>query len=149
MFERFFPAVRKAGPATLPENPFEAIERFWRAPLSGPGGGQPPTPRVDVKETDDAVQVTAELPGMDPKDVELTLENGVLTIRGQKRETSERKEGETVLAREIRYGSFSRSLALPGAAAGAEATARFDKGVLTVTVPKSPEARPTRVPIQG
>jgi len=149
MFERLFPAVRKAGSATLPENPFEAIERFWRDPLSAPDGGQSLTPRVDVRETDDAVQVTAELPGMDPKDVELTLENGVLTIRGQKRETSERKEGETVLAREIRYGSFSRSLALPGTATGAEATARFDKGVLTVTVPKTPEAKPTRVPIQG
>ncbi len=153
MFEHFFPAIRKGEPAGRFVSPFEAMQAMMRDPFSGLSAGgfwqQEPFPSVDVKETEAEVTVSAELPGIDPKDVELTLENGVLTIKGQKREESEKKEGENVLSREIRYGSFSRSMSLPGEVQADKATASFDKGVLKVSVPKAEGARPTRVPIQS
>ena len=155
MFERLFPASRKNVPAGNLVNPFEAMERFMRGPFAGfsgfPGCASQGeiTPSMDVKETDDQVLVSAELPGLDPKDVELTLENGVLTIKGQKREETEKKEGETVLAHEIRYGAFSRSMALPGEVLADKASASFDKGVLKITIPKAESSKPTRVEIQS
>ena len=152
MLDRFFPATRKGEPAGGFTSPFDAMQAFLRAPWAGfpeaPWKGDV-VPSVDIKETDGEILVSAELPGIDPKDVELTLEHGVLTIKGQKREESEKKEGETVVSREIRYGSFSRSMALPGEVQAEKATASFDKGVLKVSVPKAEGARPTRVPIQG
>ena len=152
MFERFFPALRKTEPAGI-VSPFEVLERMMRDPgafMPGfPGLAQTGlNPSMDVKDSGEAVTVQAELPGIDPKDVELTLEGGVLTIRGHKREESEKKEGEKVLSREIRYGSFSRSLALPAEVEADKATARFDKGVLLVTIPKAETSKPTRVAIQ-
>lgn len=150
MFERFFPTLRRAEKAPVPANPFEAMQAFMREPFAAfPWQQGEAFPSVDVKESDTEVTVSAELPGIDPKDVELTLENGVLTIRGQKREEKEDKEGENVISREIRYGSFSRSMALPGEVNAEEARASFDKGVLKITVPKAPGSRPTRVPIAG
>lgn len=152
MFERFFPALRKSEPAGKFVSPFEAMERLMREPFPGFQGlaGQGDiTPSVDVRETDDEILVSAELPGLDPKDVELTLDNGVLTIKGQKREETEKKQGENVLAREIRYGSFSRSMTMPGEVLADQASASFDKGVLKITIPKAEGTRPTRVSIQG
>lgn len=150
MFERFFPAQRGGGQPGRAAGPFEAMQAMMREPFGGlPWAQGEAFPSVDVKESDAEVTVCAELPGIDPKDVELTLENGVLTIRGQKREEKEDKEGENVISREIRYGSFSRSMALPGEVNAEEARASFDKGVLKITVPKAPGSRPTRVPIAG
>jgi len=149
MLEQFFPALRKSDPAGRFPSPFEAMERMMREPFPGFANMKDITPSVDVKETDAEVLVSAELPGVDPKDVELTLDNGVLTIRGRKSETSEQKEGETVLSREIRYGSFTRSLAMPAGVLADKASASFDKGVLKITIPKSEDAKPTRVPIES
>ncbi len=96
------------------------------------------TPALDVKETEKELVVTADLPGLDEKDVQLTLQNGVLTLRGEKK--SERKdEGENYHLVERSYGSFQRSIRLPETIDEDKADARFDKGVLTVTLPKRPE----------
>jgi len=106
------------------------------------------TPSVEVKETDGAVVVTAELPGMEEKDVELSLDADILTIAGEKRqEKAEEKEGYHLTERS--YGSFRRSLRLPWAVDPAQAKASFDKGVLTVTLPRPPQeqARSKRIPI--
>lgn len=149
MLEQLFPALRKSAPVGRFPSPFEAMERMMRDPFPGFANMKDITPSVDVKETDAEVLVSAELPGVDPKDVELTLDNGVLTIRGQKTEKSEQKEGETVLSREIRYGSFTRSLAMPAGVQADKASASFDKGVLKITIPKSEDAKPTRVPIES
>lgn len=150
MLERFFPALKKTEPAGRFVSPFEALERMMRDPFPAFPGltAEGLQPSVDVKETGDAVLISAELPGIDPKDVELTLDNGVLTIRGHKREETEKKEGETVLSREIRYGSFQRSFALPGEIEADKAQASFDKGVLKVSVPKAEGSKPTRVAIK-
>lgn len=96
--------------------------------------------KFDISESDKMVEVTAELPGMEEKDVELTLSNGVLTIKGEKKAESETKEKDYYLS-ERRYGAFTRSMRLPENIDEAKVKATFDKGVLKVVVPKLAEAK--------
>ncbi|MGA7329132.1 MAG: Hsp20/alpha crystallin family protein [Rhodomicrobium sp.] len=96
------------------------------------------TPALDVKETDKEIVVKAELPGIDEKDVNLTVHNGILTLRGEKRsEKNEERENYHIMERS--YGSFQRSIRLPDSVDEDKAQAKFDKGVLTITLPKKPE----------
>lgn len=97
-------------------------------------------PRTDVTETDEAVDVSVELPGMDEKDIDVSLSDDVLTIRGEKKAEREEKKKGYYLA-ERSYGSFYRSIPLPPGVDSEKAEARFKKGVLTVTLPKTPEAQ--------
>lgn len=96
-------------------------------------------PSLDVKETDTAITVEAELPGVDEKDVTLTVKDGVLTIKGEKRESKEEK-GENRHYVERSFGSFLRSIPLPDSVDDSKVEARFDRGVLTITAQKRPEA---------
>lgn len=97
------------------------------------------TPHVDVRETDKEIVVEAELPGIDEKDISLAIQDGVLTIRGEKRfEHDEEKENYRMMER--RYGSFQRSLRLPDSVDDDKVEASFDNGVLKVSLPKRPEA---------
>jgi len=96
--------------------------------------------RFEVSETDDAIEMSAELPGIDEKDVELTLSDGVLTIKGEKKAEKETKEKDYYLS-ERRYGSFVRSLRLPESIDESKIKAAFEKGVLTVTLPKRAESK--------
>jgi HSP20 family protein len=96
--------------------------------------------RFDLSETDNALEMTAELPGIDEKDVELVLSDGVLTIKGEKHAEKEEKEKEYYLS-ERRYGAFSRSMRLPDTVDPDKIKATFDKGVLKVVVPKRAEAK--------
>lgn len=107
-------------------------------------------PRVDVSETDTEVKVSAELPGMDEKDISVELQDDVLTLRGEKKSAQEEK-GKNWFRREQSYGSFQRAIALPAGVEAAKAVAQFKKGVLTFTAPKRPEeqARRRTVPIQA
>jgi HSP20 family protein len=96
-------------------------------------------PSLDVKETDKEIVVEAELPGLDEKDVSLTIQNGVLTVQGEKKlEHEEVKENYHVMER--RYGSFQRSLRIPDTVNEDDIEARFDRGVLKVILPKRAEA---------
>jgi HSP20 family protein len=97
------------------------------------------TPQVDVRETDKEIVVEAELPGIEDKDVSLALQDGVLTIRGEKRQTHD-EEKEDYRMTERRYGSFQRSLRLPDTIDEDKVEASFNNGVLKVTIPKRPEA---------
>ena len=106
------------------------------------------SPAVSVAETADALVFTAELPGLTEKDVTIELENDVLSISGEK--TEERTEGDeerNYHLWERSYGSFRRSFALPRTVVGAEATARFDKGILEIRLPKAPEAKGRKIEI--
>ena len=96
--------------------------------------------RFDVSETDKALELTAELPGIDEKDVELVLSDGVLTLKGEKRAEKEEKEKDYYLS-ERRYGAFSRSMRLPETVDPGKIKATFDKGVLRIVVPKRAEAK--------
>jgi HSP20 family protein len=97
-------------------------------------------PRVNVSENENAVVVTAELPGVEDKDLDVSLDRSTLTIRGEKRTEEEHKEGSFYRA-ERSYGSFERSVPLPADVVTDKVEATFSKGVLTVTLPKSEEAR--------
>ncbi len=122
----FWPASFRRPPFDLRE-PFGSRELFWRAPT------------VDIVEKDNAYEVTAELPGMDEKDIEVKVANGYLTIRGEKEEEKEEKKKDYHL-RERHFGTFERQFPLPAGIDTDKIEASFKKGVLTVTLPKKPEA---------
>jgi HSP20 family protein len=101
---------------------------------------------LDVSSTVDELVVEAALPGVKPEDVDITIENGTLTIRGQS--SSERREDEgDYLVQEIRRGEFSRSLSLPTGLEPDKATASFDNGVLTLRIPKAEQVKPRQIRI--
>lgn len=95
---------------------------------------------VDVAEKEKSYEITAEAPGLDAKDIEVKVANGTLTIRGEKKAEKEKHDKDYVLS-ERRYGAFVRSFRLPEGADADRISAAYDKGVLTVTVPKTDEAR--------
>lgn len=96
-------------------------------------------PSVDIKEQDNAYLISAELPGMEEKDIDVEVQDDLLTLRGEKRAEREEKDKGYHLT-ERSYGSFSRSFRLPPDADAAKASASFAKGVLSISVPKSAEA---------
>ncbi len=98
------------------------------------------SPDVDVSETDDQYQITAELPGIADKDLDVTLSDGVLTIKGEKKEETEEKKKDFHLT-ERRYGSFSRSFRLPAEVDEDRVTASFKKGLLEILVPKTEKTK--------
>jgi len=106
------------------------------------------TPSIDVRETETEFVVEAELPGMDEKDVSVTLNNGVLTLKGEKKSEREEKQDDYHLM-ERSYGSFQRSFQVADAVDADKVKASFDKGVLKVSMPKRPEAvkAEKRIPI--
>lgn len=104
-------------------------------------------PSVEISDSDREVRVTAEVPGMSEKDVELLMENGVLTLRGEKK--SENEDNDRGYSERM-YGRFERRIALPEGVQEEGANASFRDGVLTVTLPKSAEAqRGRRIPINA
>lgn len=109
-------------------------------PLWGRGLKLPATPAVDIVEKDGAYEVIAELPGMDEKNIEVKLDNGGLTIKGEKQEEKEEKRKGYHL-QERRFGSFERYFTVPKGVDADKIEASFKKGVLTVTLPKKPEAQ--------
>lgn len=98
------------------------------------------SPSVDIKENDKEVSIKAELPGMDENDIEVSLTNDALTIKGEKKEEKEEKHKD-YYRMERSYGSFSRTISLPNGIDSQKADAVFKKGVLTITVPKTAEAK--------
>ena len=105
----------------------------------------PPLP-LDVTTTADALVVEASLPGIKPEDVEITVENGTLTIAGKTAGERRAEEG-SYLVQEIRRGSFSRSVTLPNGLEPDRATATFEHGVLTLRIPKAEEVKPRQIRI--
>jgi len=97
------------------------------------------TPRVNVSETDKEIKVSAELPGMDEKDIDVSLTRDTLTIKGEKKEEKEDK-GKDYYRMERSYGSFTRAISLPIEVDTDKAKATFKKGVLQVVLPKSAKA---------
>lgn len=96
-------------------------------------------PRIDIIEDKDNFKVEAELPGMAEEDIQVTVENGLLTIKGEK-ELSKKDEDKNYVMREISYGSYERTIALPDYVDVDKAKASFKKGMLWVTLPKKAEA---------
>ena len=106
------------------------------------------SPSLDVSETKDDFTVTVEIPGMEPADVHVRLDNQVLTIKGEKKQEKEDKE-EQYYRMERSYGAFARTVRLPVPVDGSKVTAAFKNGVLTVTLPKAPGARGAQIPVKA
>lgn len=116
---------------------FEDFSR--RSPLAGFGSDML-APRIDIAESKDAIDLTAELPGVDEQDVDVTLDDGVLTIRGEKKaERDEKDKDKNWHVVERSYGSFSRTISLPFDPDSAKVEAKFENGVLHIHLPKPAE----------
>ena len=110
---------------------------FFSAPLSKMTAIEP---RVDVTEDDNAYEITAEMPGVEEKDIEVTVKDNRLTLRGEKKSEREEKKKDYHMT-ERSYGSFQRSFLLPQDVDAGKIKAEFDKGLLTLTLPKTPESK--------
>jgi HSP20 family protein len=140
---------KRSGEDTVVEslrNEFNRLfDRFWTGQLEPLQIGRW-APPVDVSETDEAVLVRAEIPGVDPDKVEITIEGDVLTIRGEKPEQREAQEHDYYRV-ERHYGSFVRNIQLPAAVVKDKAEAVARHGVLTIRLPRRDDQKPKRVPI--
>jgi HSP20 family protein len=128
--DRVFEGFAKGWPSLLRPEPFR-----WPAETLARAGFEM-SPVVDLSETDKAYEIKAELPGMDEKDVTLTLRDDVLTLKGEKKSEREEKKEDYYLS-ERRFGSFRRSFRLPDDANADKIQASYAKGVMSITVPKS------------
>lgn len=127
---------------------FDEMTRSFGLPHTALGEGVM-APRVDVRETEDAIVVQAELPGVEEGDVEIEFADGVLTLRGEKKQEHEEEEKEKgYYLMERSYGTFLRRIPIPAEVDEEGIRAVFDKGVLTVTLPKKPEAQPRKIAIK-
>jgi len=125
------------------------FNRFFEGFLGRPvAGSRRWAPAMDLSETDDALVLRADLPGVDRDDVAIEVKDNVLTVSGERRSEHEDKQ-EGLHRIERSYGSFSRSLTLPRGVDAEAVTAGFDKGVLEVRIPKPVEAKPHKVAIEG
>lgn len=128
----------------------KGMEEMWNrfAQETGlSGSGAQWNPKVDVVETKDAFIVKAELAGMDAGDIDVSLTGSVLAIKGEKKEEKEENDHQHYYS-ERHYGSFKRIFRLPGQVSEDGVEAAFDKGVLTVTVPKTSSASEKKVDIK-
>jgi HSP20 family protein len=133
--------------ASLRDEMNELLSRFWQS-TAEPFGLAEWSPPLDMAETDDAVVVNVEIPGIDPKDLDISVAGDVLTIRGEKRDEKETK-GHNYHRVERRYGAFTRSLTLPAPVDAQAVEAKARAGVLEIRLPKQAGARPRRVEIKG
>ena len=104
-------------------------------------------PAFEVKETNEAFVVKADVPGVQESDLDIAVHNNVLTVSGT-RHAEERKEGDAFALYERQYGSFSRSFSLPDTADGERVEAKLDAGVLTLTIWKKAEAKPRKIALK-
>ena len=105
-------------------------------------------PSLDLAETKDAFVVKAEVPGMDPKDIQVSLQENLLTIKGEKKWEKEDKD-ERYHRVERSYGAFTRGVRLPVTVDGSKVNAAFKNGLLTVTLPKTAGAKGTTIPVKA
>ncbi len=148
--------VRRENPSLSSDPFFRSFERLFSDDMFRPFGlmtrwneeiGQNVwRPAVDVRETDDSYLFTAELPGLGKKDVNITLEDNVLTLSGE-RTFSDSADEKNYRRIERAYGSFSRSFTLPAHVDAERVKAEFKDGLLTVTVPKAEQAKPRKIAI--
>jgi len=106
------------------------------------------TPAIDVYQTKDKVVVETPLPKIDPEKVDISIENDILTIKGETEKRTEVEE-KNYYRKEVRHGSFYRSLALPVKVIAEKATATYDKGILKIEVPKTPEIKGRTIKVKA
>jgi len=119
---------------------------FTRTLGEGSGGGSTWTPAVDIFDRADAIVLRAELPGLSAEDIDIEVDDSVLTLRGERRFEDTVEEGRYYRL-ERAYGHFQRSVTLPQGVKADEISATFDQGVLTVRVPKADEVKPRKITV--
>ena len=133
--------------ALIPYDPFRELERFfdeWASrfhEVTFPEGLRIEEPRADVYEKDGKIYAEIEMPGIDPKNIEVSIENNVLRVEGKKEEKKEEKK-KGYYRKEIRAGYFKRLIALPEEVEAGKAQAKYENGVLIVEVPKKALQKP-------
>ncbi len=144
--DRVFSDFTRGLPSPLLGRRWFDIEPFWH--WDAKAGAM--APAVDVVEKDSCYLITAELPGLDEKNIEVTLSGDILVIKGEKKDEKEEKDKSHYMS-ERRYGSFRRSFQLPKTVDQGKIEASFQKGVLTVTLPKGPDAKSkeTRIAVKS
>lgn len=128
-------------------NAFAPIQREFDRLFERLADGWGDSPRMDVRDTDQGLEITVELPGIDRKDVKIAVEDGVLTISGEKKTETETHDAEYRVS-ERSYGAFSRSITLPSGVAADKIEASMRDGVLTLTAPRSDQAKPRTIQIR-
>jgi HSP20 family protein len=126
---------------------FRMPSMFGSMPSAFGDGDFAVTPSLDMHESDNQVMLTAELPGVDEKDIDISVADDMLTISGEKKHEFERKEGDRYRS-ERSYGKFSRSVSLPFKIDADKVEAKFDRGVLKLSIPKPAEAQQQMKKIQ-
>lgn len=148
--------IWKPSKEVAPFRDFERIRKemdhFWDSffdlePRRRSGDAGDWFPSLDLSETKSEIVVKAEIPGMDPKDIDISLSDGVLSIRGERKQEKEEKEEDYHLI-ERSYGSFARSVALPKEIKHDKISASYKDGVLRIVLPKSEEAKKKEVKIK-
>ncbi len=123
------------------------LERMWEPDVFDMERIGEWLPQMDVSETPDAVKVRAEIPGIDPKDIQVTLEGQLLTVKGAKNQEQEEK-GERFYRSERNYGSFVRTIRLPAPIEGLKVEATFKNGILTIRMPKAAARHEQVIPVK-
>ena len=121
---------------------------FYVRPLHGEGVPSPTQIKVDVKETDGGYTVQAEVPGVPKEDIQVSIDGNVVSLRAEVRQHGQKTEGEKVLRSERYFGSVARSFQLPVDVDAAQAKAKYDNGVLTLTLPKKQGGSAQRLSIE-
>lgn len=130
----------------LAGNPGSVFESFFGTDWDCSSGGFF-NPAADVRETPENVEMTFEIPGMDKGDIKLWVEDGVMTVSGERKSRKEEKEPNCLFT-EIRHGSFSRSFRLPRAVDAGRISADYKNGLLVISIPRSEEAKPKEIEIK-
>lgn len=132
------------------EDVSERLNRLFGVPAQGEASNRSVwTPAVNVEETNEELILSAELPGMSIDDVEIEVENNVLSLRGEKKETREEGDDRRFHLWERCYGSFERSFTLPRTVKTEEISAQFKDGILHIQMPKAPEAKSRKISIKS
>jgi HSP20 family protein len=127
----------------------DMFSRFFRGLPSGEAEGLGWFPAIDVVDRKDELLLRADLPGLTEKDIDVTVKDGALTLRGQRKEEKETKEGEEYYCCERWSGSFSRTLTLPPGINSEKVGASFKNGVLEIHIPKTKEAEGKKIEIKA
>ena len=153
MFRRYLPAERRGALETphRTRSVFDLIDDLWRSPFETSLGqvmGQVEYPAMNIRDDEKSITVEAELPGMESKDIDISLQNNMLVLQGEKRFEDEKKQGNYHRI-ERSYGSFSRTIPLSSTVDENNVKASFKNGVLTVTLPKQEVERGKKIAIDS
>ncbi len=124
------------------------FDDFFDSMLGAWGNYTQRVPAVDVEETPEEFTIKAEMPGFDEKNVKITVDKHVLHITGTVDEKEDEKDGKKYLIRERRHESFERSFSLPDGLDESAISAKFENGILSVTLPKTPEEKPRQIEVK-